>query len=680
MEKTLAIFLVVVGLVVFGCGGGVDPQPPPPPISVSVAPSAANVPTGGNQQFTATVSNTGNQAVTWQVNGIAGGNATVGTISANGMYSAPTAVPNPAAVSITAVSQADPSKSGSATATIVAVAVDVKPDSANVQVGNTQQFTATVTGSPNTAVTWSIDDIRILGVGTINANGLYTAPANVPNPATVKIKAVSQADPTKSDTSLVTILPPPPPTITSVTASCASLQVQAGQTTQCSAVVQGTGNFNPAVNWFVNDILGGNAVVGTMNATGAVSFYVAPAFVPSPPTVTVKAVSVQDSLKFGTAPITVTAAAGQPTLLVSRVMEAGNLLGAVSFNDAGGNPLVVVSGNKIVNVQGVDTPVGVVKALRVSDLTDVWEYSLSPVSSGFGRGVLLTSDQKIAVVGGRLSDGALLLSRVNPVTGQALSEQACDVPNDQPFVAFLRERTRLHIGDPGASSTDPSRIVSTPDLTGPPNCASAVVGRSSGELEGFWVGENYFLLSGTFGTSPPMGYARKVLGNGAFVWERQVSGVFGFRVVEQVENGVPVVYIAGTGTGLLVLGTDFTVYKFDQNLNDLWPAPVESRGNNNICTPQSNVVHALIPNPGGGITVIGQWESLDCGSLDFAALVVNPDGTVKHIIRSDFQGGFEEAFGGAYDSTGKKLILVGRRRPNATSFDTNLAVAVWQLP
>src|SRR5439155_16038186 len=62
---------------------------------------------GGTQQFTATVRNTSNTAVTWQVNGVTGGNATVGTISSSGLYTAPA---SPATVTVTAVSQADTTK------------------------------------------------------------------------------------------------------------------------------------------------------------------------------------------------------------------------------------------------------------------------------------------------------------------------------------------------------------------------------------------------------------------------------------------------------------------------------------------------------------------------------------------------------------------------------------------
>jgi hypothetical protein len=67
------------------------------------------------------VQNTSNTAVTWQVNGVTGGNATVGTISSAGLYTAPTVVPSPATVTVTAVSQADPAKSASAQVTVTPI-------------------------------------------------------------------------------------------------------------------------------------------------------------------------------------------------------------------------------------------------------------------------------------------------------------------------------------------------------------------------------------------------------------------------------------------------------------------------------------------------------------------------------------------------------------------------------
>lgn len=185
--------------------------PPPASVKVTLSPGSATVQTGKTQQFTATVTGTTNTGVTWQVNGVTGGNATTGTISGAGLYTAPNQLPNPAVVSVKAISNADSTKSASSTVTISQppVAVTVAPASATVEVGKTQQFTANVTGTTNTAVTWQVNGVTggNASAGTISASGLYTAPATVPNPAAVTVKAISSADPAKSATGTVTVTP-----------------------------------------------------------------------------------------------------------------------------------------------------------------------------------------------------------------------------------------------------------------------------------------------------------------------------------------------------------------------------------------------------------------------------------------------------------------------------------------
>ena len=64
----------------------------------------------------------------------------------------------------------------------------------------TVQFKATVTGTTNMAVTWSLSGTACTGTpnpcGTIDPTGLYKAPATAPNPAAVTFTATSQADST----------------------------------------------------------------------------------------------------------------------------------------------------------------------------------------------------------------------------------------------------------------------------------------------------------------------------------------------------------------------------------------------------------------------------------------------------------------------------------------------------
>jgi len=284
-----------------------------PPVSVTVAPATASVQTGGSQALTATLANTTNTTVTWQVNGVVGGNSTVGTVSSLGVYTAPAVVPTPAIVTVTAVSVADPTQSGAALLTITAapapVSVSVAPGTVSLQTGGSQAFTATVANTTNTAVTWKVNG-TVGGnstVGTVSSAGAYTAPASVPSPATVTVTAVSVADPTKSGSAQVTVTAAPPPPPVSVSVAPGTTSLQTGGSQAFAATVTNTAN--TAVTWQVNGTVGGNSTAGTISSAGA---YTAPAAVPSPATVTVTAVSVADPTKSGAAQVTLSAAPPPP--------------------------------------------------------------------------------------------------------------------------------------------------------------------------------------------------------------------------------------------------------------------------------------------------------------------------------------------------------------------------------
>jgi uncharacterized repeat protein (TIGR01451 family) len=128
---------------------------------------------------------------------------------------APSTVPGLNPVTITAVSDADPTQSGSAQVTVIHVSspppvVTVTPATGRVGVGQTLQFAATVqgTGTVSSAVTWAVNAVPggNATVGTITPTGLYTAPSTVPNPNTVTITAVSDADPTLKGSAQVTVI------------------------------------------------------------------------------------------------------------------------------------------------------------------------------------------------------------------------------------------------------------------------------------------------------------------------------------------------------------------------------------------------------------------------------------------------------------------------------------------
>jgi Domain of unknown function (DUF4082)/Cohesin domain len=84
------------------------------------------------------------------------------------------------------------------------VAVSVAPSSVTLGPGGTQQFMATVTGSSNTSVAWSLSP----STGSISSTGLYTAPSSVTTQQTVTLRATSAADSTKFATATVVVNPP----------------------------------------------------------------------------------------------------------------------------------------------------------------------------------------------------------------------------------------------------------------------------------------------------------------------------------------------------------------------------------------------------------------------------------------------------------------------------------------
>jgi hypothetical protein len=96
---------------------------------------------------------------------------------------------------------------------------------------------------------------------------------------------------------------PSGPTISSVSISPTVVSLQVSQPEQFTAKVTGTGNFDPSVQWFVNDVAGGNSSVGSVIA----GLYTAPAQIPNPPTVTIEAVATADSTKSAPAQATIRA-------------------------------------------------------------------------------------------------------------------------------------------------------------------------------------------------------------------------------------------------------------------------------------------------------------------------------------------------------------------------------------
>lgn len=343
---------------------------------IDIWPQNNSLEVGSSRQFGAYVPITPN-TVNWYVNDILGGNATVGTISASGLYQAPAVAPANSVLTIKAQSTAFPGSFKTTTLTVTrkypwlwgvnpstlqvgnfqvslnganftpdavvqangvdlpttfvsstslkatgsaavtgalkfavrlpgpgpvtgnsvnatvsapTISVAVSPSAASVQLGNSQTFGATVSGTANTTVTWSV--MGGSANGSVTSGGVYTAPAVMPASPTVKVRATSVANASVYGEGTVTLTAPPAVTVAVVPASAT---MALGTTKSFSANVAGSAN--TAVTWTV---VGGSAN-GTVTAGGV---FTAPATMPASPTVIVRATSQANVLVSADAAVT----------------------------------------------------------------------------------------------------------------------------------------------------------------------------------------------------------------------------------------------------------------------------------------------------------------------------------------------------------------------------------------
>jgi hypothetical protein len=184
--------LMAAGLIwLAGCGSDNSTDPVIDEISVSLNPDQVTVRAQHTFQFNAVVSHAANPEVTWSID--EGENW--GTIDAAGIYTAPDTVPDPAIATVRAVSVEDTTKQATARVDIDRlIVVEISVPQATVQLGATYQFEAEVlTEKLDGDVVWSLDEGGEWG--SIDADGLYTAPAAMPASYSVTVRATSTLDP-----------------------------------------------------------------------------------------------------------------------------------------------------------------------------------------------------------------------------------------------------------------------------------------------------------------------------------------------------------------------------------------------------------------------------------------------------------------------------------------------------
>ena len=242
LRLSAAALFAAVSAFLIGCGGNSTP------VGVTVAPVSPSVPLGGQLQFQAVVTGTSTTAVTWQICLVPSPTNAQPTICSpattgqtqlpsgygiitsgqtntpqGGFYTAPTSLPPTNDFLVVATSIVNTKIFGVTVVHIDStVRVAVSPQSATIAPGDTYTFTANVTGTTNTAVTWEVngnaggdvtDGFIVPGGGNGNT-AVYTAPLSQP-PGSVVISAVSAFDPLESGTAALTIISSTAPILTS---------------------------------------------------------------------------------------------------------------------------------------------------------------------------------------------------------------------------------------------------------------------------------------------------------------------------------------------------------------------------------------------------------------------------------------------------------------------------------
>jgi hypothetical protein len=296
---------------------------------VSLTPGSASILLGNTQAFTATVSGTTDTAVSWTVNSVAGGNATLGTISAAGLYTAPADLPSPATVEVRATSHADGTRYAAAQVTVTSdIALSLAPGAASVELGAVQSFHATLAsnGHPNSVVHWSVSGAACpAACGAVDANGNYTAPPIQPASPSVTVTAQSVADSSKQASATATITSSFALTIT------APATDPAGGTASLTATLQPVSGSNPdsLLIWSLSGAGCAGSACGTLTSTGSTSFtggattasatYTGPATPPNPASVVITVTPAADPAR-----------QAQATVMIANAVTVGVTPGAAT--------------------------------------------------------------------------------------------------------------------------------------------------------------------------------------------------------------------------------------------------------------------------------------------------------------------------------------------------------------
>jgi uncharacterized ubiquitin-like protein YukD len=247
---------------------------PPPPASgvVQANPRDAKLTAGQTMQFENKPASGDAAKVSWSMPP-----PQIGTLTPDGLYTAPSPIEKEQLVTIVATSVDDPKKSDKAEVTLLPPPITVSPEATSLGPSGTTQFLANTRPDVGPAVTWSLSP-STPDPGTITPEGLYSAPKFISGPQTVTVTATSQNNPQFIGTATLSLSSSPPPHL-----APGAVNLIASQTKQFTLQPNPGGT----VQWSIHP------AVGSISSSG---LYTAPSVVPVGPRVRVTAtMSVADA-------------------------------------------------------------------------------------------------------------------------------------------------------------------------------------------------------------------------------------------------------------------------------------------------------------------------------------------------------------------------------------------------
>jgi hypothetical protein len=438
----------------------------------SISPSAASVGIGQAQSFTASFCLAAGATIAWDVNGIAGGNSTLGTVTAGGsstaVYAAPTDLPGTNPVTIHATVSPQPSGGAEVASAIVTltsgVTVGITPPTATLAVGQRASFTANVTNSSDTTVTWSVGGIPDgnAAVGQVCVSGTnpcvaptgasssavdYLAPTSVPATNPVMLTATSHADSSRSGAAMITITGTAGPVAVAISPAYAFIAPSTGTLSTQQFFTTVTGSSNESVTWSVESGVAGQgcagAACGSVNASG---LYSAPTTAPSPNAISLVATSQADPTKSSSAAIAITSGPTIEVILPSSTM-AGDVEGfplvvdGLNFVAGSGNTASAILLNGIARSTTCATATSCATALNPADVQSAGAVTIQIQNPGVP--LRLSNPVPFVVVPFDVSMDTIALGSAQPVsTGEDIivvepTTAAASSPINVDFIGSL---------------------------------------------------------------------------------------------------------------------------------------------------------------------------------------------------------------------------------------------------